>query len=64
MELWPYLLNIASWVGSGLIKTILNHQQEGPSLEGAVIIVIEGVEMAFCQTDQRKHHAAIAADNF
>ncbi len=42
----------------------LNSQQEGPTLEGAVLIGVAGVGTAFCRTDQQKHRAAIAVDGF
>ncbi len=63
-KLWPYLLSIESWIGRGLINTIPNQRQEGPTLEGDAIIGVAGVGTAFHQTKRRKYCAAIAADNF
>ncbi len=42
----------------------LNSQQEGPTLEGAVIIGVAGVGTAFSRTDRQKHRAAIAVEDF
>ena len=42
----------------------LNSRQEGPTLEGAVLIGVAGVGTEFCRMDRRIHRAAIAVDGF